>query len=108
MNKIRHGDKILIYKHFEGVFFYINIIQRVRFLGTIDNFEQIMVGIELNSKRGNSNGDFEGKSFFKCQNDYGIFLPIDRVIVFIILFIGLFKRNTSKCNYTMFNTSIFS
>lgn len=21
MNKIRHGDKILIYKHFEGVFF---------------------------------------------------------------------------------------
>lgn len=43
----------------------------------------MIVGIELSSNRGNCGGDFEGKTYFKCVYGYGIFIPMNRVSVFI-------------------------
>jgi len=51
----------------------------VRYLGEVDSKEK--VGVELKQRKGNTDGTYKNQKYFNCDSDYGVFLPIDRVLL---------------------------
>ncbi|KAK3595389.1 hypothetical protein CHS0354_008819 [Potamilus streckersoni] len=55
----------------------------IRYIGHIDHIgktNSVFVGLELDSPVGRHDGYFNGKRYFYCQKDHGIFVPLQDVI----------------------------
>ena len=60
------GDKVYVSKYeCNGI---------VRYIGKVSNKKGIWHGIELEKPNGKNNGTIDGKSYFKCQHKFGVFV----------------------------------
>lgn len=74
---VKVGDRVFVKTHEdwgEGI---------VRYKGPVPeiNPNKLYVGIELNKPRGKHNGTIEGKKYFECSNNHGIFANVDLIKV---------------------------
>jgi len=69
---IQVGTKVIVNNAKRGV---------VRYLGPIPDLSStdIYVGVELSKPEGKNNGSVKGVEYFKCGDNYGVFVSVDRV-----------------------------
>uniref|UniRef100_A0A914Q7K4 CAP-Gly domain-containing protein n=1 Tax=Panagrolaimus davidi TaxID=227884 RepID=A0A914Q7K4_9BILA len=56
----------------------------VRYLGPIEaanDATKIFVGLELDEPNGKNNGTTQGKKYFECAENYGIFVPVETLTI---------------------------
>ena len=51
----------------------------VRFIGCVNHKPGLFYGIALNIAKGKNNGTIKGRTYFKCDQNYGIFLKIKEI-----------------------------
>eukprot|EP01119_Soliformovum_irregulare_P016512 TRINITY_DN4785_c0_g1_i2.p1 TRINITY_DN4785_c0_g1~~TRINITY_DN4785_c0_g1_i2.p1 ORF type:complete len:503 (-),score=154.40 TRINITY_DN4785_c0_g1_i2:22-1530(-) len=52
----------------------------IRYYGKVLDQPVPWVGIELNKPEGKNNGSLQGKTYFVCRDNYGLFVPLNRVV----------------------------
>ncbi|XP_045473186.1 restin homolog isoform X4 [Harmonia axyridis] len=67
------GDRVII-KSSQG-----SKVGTVRFIGYTEFAAGEWVGVELDDPRGKNDGSVEGKRYFTCQPNFGLFAPIGKV-----------------------------
>lgn len=66
------------------------MIGTIRFLGKTSFSPVIVAGVELDQPMGTNNGTFQGKQYFRCSDDYGLFTTIEKL--------KLYKEDTETKN----------
>ncbi|KAK7112283.1 hypothetical protein V1264_011757 [Littorina saxatilis] len=72
--KVQLGDHVVIKGERTG---------RIRYIGHLDKIGQpnmVFVGLELDAPVGRHDGFFNGKRYFFCNKDHGIFLPLHDIV----------------------------
>ncbi|XP_057290605.1 centrosome-associated protein 350-like [Hydractinia symbiolongicarpus] len=85
------NDRVLVEKTMPGT---------IRYLGKTSFSPVLVAGIELDKAMGTNNGTFQGKKYFECPEDFGLFTTIER----IELEIGE-EKATNKDDSTLSETS---
>ncbi|CAG9817430.1 unnamed protein product [Phaedon cochleariae] len=69
----RLGDRVII-KSSQG-----SKVGTVRFMGTTEFAPGEWVGVELDEPRGKNDGSVNGKRYFECMPNFGLFAPVSKV-----------------------------
>lgn len=64
------NDRVLVEKTMPGT---------IRYLGKTSFSPVLVAGIELDKAMGTNNGTFQGKKYFECPEDFGLFTTIERI-----------------------------
>uniref|UniRef100_A0A8D8SI60 Dynactin subunit 1 n=1 Tax=Cacopsylla melanoneura TaxID=428564 RepID=A0A8D8SI60_9HEMI len=54
---------------------------RVRYVGPLPGMEESQVGVQLTHDDGNCDGTYQGRRFFDCEMNKGIFVPFKKVVL---------------------------
>ena len=57
-----------------------NKVGIVKYIGTTEFAEGIWIGVELDQPNGKNDGSVQGKRYFMCQPNYGVFAPLSKII----------------------------
>ena len=71
-DRFQPGQLVLIANKIEGV---------VRFVGTTHFARGVWVGVEIGVPKGRNDGSINGKRYFQCEPNYGLFVPPRKLAV---------------------------
>lgn len=57
------------------------VMGRVRYVGPLPQQNEIHIGVQLAKSDGNTDGTYNGRRYFDCDPDFGVFVPFKKVVM---------------------------